>query len=133
MNLLKAIGGILPGAASAGVQAATGNWSGAAQTAASTLGGFMSAQGQEQANRAAEDRAYARNLDMMRQQNDFNVKMWNMANEYNAPSNQLQLLKDAGVNPAMYDFGSGGSQASEVTPSSARTGITSDPSGVGIP
>ena len=119
MNLLKAIGGILPGAASAGIQAASGNWTGAAQTAASTLGGFMSAHGQERENRAAEDRAYVRNLDMMRQQNDFNVKMWNMANEYNAPSNQLQLLKDAGVNPAMYDFGSGGSQASEVTAASA--------------
>lgn len=126
MNLLKAIGGILPGAAQAGIQAATGNWLGAASSVANTLGGFFSAQGAEQTSREAEDRAYQRNLAMMREQNDFNVNMWRQTNEYNAPSNQLQLLRDAGINPAMYDFGSGGSQASELTAASGDVPYNSD-------
>lgn len=56
----------------------------------------------------------------MRQQNQFNVNMWNRTNEYNAPSNQLRLLKEAGINPAMYDFGGGNSAASEVTAASGE-------------
>ena len=35
-----------------------------------------------------------------------NVKMWNMQNEYNAPSAQVQRLKDAGLNPNLM-YGNG--------------------------
>lgn len=56
----------------------------------------------------------------MRQQNQFNVNMWNRSNEYNAPSNQMRLLKEAGINPAMYDFAGGNSAASEVTAASGE-------------
>lgn len=30
---------------------------------------------------------------------DFNVNMWNMANEYNSPANQLLRAQEAGINP----------------------------------
>lgn len=72
-------------------------------------------------NRQAEDRAYARSLDLMRQQNDFNLQMWHRNNAYNSPSNQMRLIKEAGINPAIY--GSQGQMASpqstEVTSASA--------------
>lgn len=32
-------------------------------------------------------------------QNQYNIDMWNMNNEYNSPKNQLQRLIDAGLNP----------------------------------
>lgn len=56
------------------------------------------------ASRSAEDRSWRRSQELMRQQNQFNVNMWNRSNEYNTPSNQMRLLKEAGINPAMYDF-----------------------------
>lgn len=55
----------------------------------------------------------------MRAQNTFNVNMWNRANQYNSPSNQVKLLKEAGINPAVYDVNGGNSAASEVTAASA--------------
>lgn len=71
------------------------------------------------ASREAEDRAWKRNLQLMKMQNDYNVNMWNKTNEYNAPSNQLRLLKEAGINPAVFDANGGNSAASEVTAASA--------------
>lgn len=71
-------------------------------------------------SRQAEDRAFERNKELMKMQNDFNVNMWQKQNAYNSPSNQLQLLKQAGVNPAVSDFfGGSGSTAAEVTSASA--------------
>ena len=36
---------------------------------------------------------------IMREQNDFNVKMWRMNNDYNSPASQAARLKAAGINP----------------------------------
>lgn len=71
------------------------------------------------ASRRAEERAYQRNIQLMKAQNDFNVNMWHKSNEYNAPSNQMKLLKEAGINPAVFDANGGTSAASEVTAASA--------------
>lgn len=72
-------------------------------------------------SRQAEDRAFERNKELMKMQNDFNVNMWQKQNAYNSPSNQLQLLKQAGVNPAVSDFfGGSGSTAAEVTSAPAE-------------
>lgn len=72
-------------------------------------------------SRQAEDRAFERNKELMKMQNDFNVNMWEKQNSYNSPSNQLQLLKQAGVNPAVSDFfGGSGSTAAEVTSATAE-------------
>lgn len=84
----------------------------------SGFGSLLSSLGSSSASREAEERSWRRNLQLMKMQNDFNVAMWHRTNEYNSPSNQMQLLKDAGINPLMYDFASGGSQASEVTAAS---------------
>lgn len=70
------------------------------------------------ASRQAEDRAWARNLQLMKSQNDFNINMWNATNRYNSPSNQMRLLKEAGINPALFDANGGNSAASEVTAAS---------------
>lgn len=43
---------------------------------------------------------------MFKEQNAFNVDMWNKQNEYNLPSNVVKRLLDAGINPASV-FGSG--------------------------
>lgn len=72
-------------------------------------------------SRQAEDRAFERNKELMKMQNDFNVNMWNKQNAYNSPSHQLQMLKQAGVNPAVSDFfGGSGSTAAEVTSATAE-------------
>lgn len=84
-------------------------------SAISALAGFGSSALGISASRQAEDRAWARNLQLMKSQNDFNINMWNAANRYNSPSNQMRLLKEAGINPALFDANGGNSSASEVT------------------
>ena len=43
------------------------------------------------------------------QQNEYNLQMWNLQNEYNSPQAQMQRLEDAGLNKAlMYGQGSTG-------------------------
>lgn len=54
------------------------------------------------ANKSAATTAYNRQ-----------IQFWNMQNEYNLPSNQIQRLKDAGLNPAlMYQSAASGGTAS---------------------
>lgn len=36
---------------------------------------------------------------LMDYQNDINLRNWQLQNEYNSPSNQMKLLRDAGLNP----------------------------------
>lgn len=57
---------------------------------------------------------------MMDKQNQFDIDMWNRNNEYNSASAQVQRLKDAGLNPALY-MGSG------------AAGSASGSSSVGLP
>lgn len=45
------------------------------------------------------NRAYKQDLNMWNKQNEYNLKLWNLQNEYNLPRNQVQRLKDAGLNP----------------------------------
>lgn len=51
-------------------------------------------------------RAFSR--EMYAQQHEDSIEFWKMQNEYNTPWNQMQRLKQAGLNPAMI-YGSGGS------------------------
>ena len=39
---------------------------------------------------------------MMDKQNAWSLQQWNMTNEYNSPSAQVQRLRDAGLNPLFY-------------------------------
>lgn len=54
-------------------------------------------------------------LAMQRLQNAQNVNFWNMQNEYNSPSAQMQRLKDAGLNPNLvYGASAPGNSAGQV-------------------
>lgn len=62
----------------------------------------------------------ANNLQMQREQNAFNVQMWNATNEYNTPANQVKRLIEAGFNPNSFaqsaTSGNASSSPQSVTP-----------------
>lgn len=69
---------------------------GAAQSAFNTIGSLIS---------APINNAISKSL--AKYQNDLAIKNWQMQNEYNLPVNQVQRLRDAGLNPyLMYGNGS---------------------------
>lgn len=66
---------------------------------ASTLGtGYFGYKGQKESNRMQRQIA--------REAQAFDLKMWNLQNQYNDPSNQMSRLKNAGLNPNLV-YGSG--------------------------
>lgn len=52
-------------------------------------------------------------------QNEWNLNMWNKANQYNDPASQMNRLKQAGMNPNMYGTQIIGNNNAASTPSSA--------------
>lgn len=55
-----------------------------------------------------QNNANKTNIQLQREQNSWNEKMWNLNNEYNTPVQQVQRLKDAGLNVGlMYSNGHG--------------------------
>lgn len=77
-------------------------------------------------NSESVDKTNAANSQMMREQNAFSVDMWNRQNEYNLPINQMNRLKNAGINPALaYTNGvSGNSATSAPTSASSAPAIS---------
>lgn len=66
-------------------------------------------------NRRAADLAYARDVEMWNRQNDWTREMWDLQNEYNLPSAQMDRLRVAGLNPnLMYGNGASGGQAGAI-------------------
>lgn len=63
---------------------------------------------------------YHYNKKLAEQQNQYNLNMWNLQNEYNSPQAQMKRLEEAGLNTAlMYGQGSTGNAAhapEQVTP-----------------
>lgn len=45
------------------------------------------------------------NLAMAKVQNDWNIEQWNRENAYNAPTEQVKRLMEAGINPLLIDVG----------------------------
>ena len=88
---------------------------------ASLVSGLFGAK----ASRNSEDRAFNRSIQLQRLQNDYNRQMWEKQNAYNSPSHQMQMFKDAGINPAARDLGSN-IAASEVTASDASVPMNSE-------
>lgn len=60
------------------------------------------------------------NREIMREQNEWNKKMWELNNEYNSPVMQRQRMEAAGLNPNLFDMDSGTSSSPAVAASSAE-------------
>lgn len=80
--------------------------SGGVSALSSLFGGLTQSKAQRSANET--------NIQLAREQMEWNEQMWNKQNEYNTPLAQMQRLKAAGLNPAlMYSQGNVGN-ASDV-------------------
>lgn len=56
---------------------------------------------------------YKYNTELQDRQNQFNLDMWNLQNEYNSPQAQMKRYEEAGLNPALiYSQGNPGNAAS---------------------
>nr|QJB21680.1 MAG: DNA pilot protein [Microvirus sp.] len=77
------------------------------------LQGIGNLFGQSSANRT--------NIKLAKQQREWDLKMWNMQNEYNKPENQMSRLNAAGLNPNLV-YGSG-NVSGNVVGSSPRASV----------
>lgn len=79
----------------------------------SIIGSSSSASAQSKANETNLQIARetnAANAALAQQQQNWNIDLWNMQNDYNTPAAQMQRYKDAGLNPNLiYGSGSGSS------------------------
>lgn len=88
--------------------------------AASLLGGIM----QGVSNRRAEKRANQWNTYMSNLQYSRDKEMWDKANEYNSPSEQMRRLQQAGINPnVVYGGGNTTGNATATLPKYQAPGI----------
>ena len=53
------------------------------------------------ANVYMQNRQNEENQRLAQQNNQWNLDQWNRANEYNTPANQMQRLRDAGLNTSL--------------------------------
>lgn len=70
-------------------------------------------------SRRQQKQQHKYNKELMKLSQDWQLYMWNLANEYNLPKNEIQRLIDAGINPALA-FNNGGASAAPV-PSSPES------------
>ena len=75
--------------------------------------GLSSIGGQRSANQT--------NIQLAREQREWDLEMWNRQNEYNLPKNQMARLSAAGLNPNLV-YGSG-SVSGNVTGSSPKASV----------
>lgn len=68
------------------------------------------------------------NARLQREQNEHNLQLWNLNNEYNSPIQQMQRLKDAGLNPdMMYGQGQGNAVGNSASPAQSQSPFPSMP------
>ena len=85
------------------------------------------------AQRSAEDRQRAWNEKMYEKQYQDNIKLWQMQNEYNDPSAQMERLQKAGLNPNLvYGKGAGGNSAGVPTGADVKSLDTKAPNWQGL-
>lgn len=65
---------------------------------------------------------------LMKQQNDWNLEMWNRNNDYNSPDSVVRRLLAAGLNPSMVLSNSGSVTSASAAPSAASGSV-----GLGTP
>ena len=74
------------------------------------------------ANLWATDQTNKANERLQRQQNEHNLQLWHLNNEYNTPVQQMQRLKDAGLNPdMMYIQGQANSLGNSASPAQGQS------------
>lgn len=89
-----------------------GNIFGASQSSKNADLAYRSAQETNETNRQIAQETNRTNIDMVREtnqanrdlaalQNEWNIEQWNRQNEYNSPAHQVELYKEAGINPAL--------------------------------
>lgn len=67
---------------------------------------------------SAQDRANAQNLEIAKMQNAWNLEQWNRENQYNRPTEQMQRLSEAGLNPNLV-YGNGATTQAAASPRAA--------------
>ena len=76
-------------------------------------------------NHQSQKRENERNRDFTREmfdkQVENNIKMWNMQNQYDLPKNQIERLRQAGINPDLYYGGSSVPATSPISPASSSS------------
>lgn len=65
------------------------------------------------------------NYQLAQEQNQWNIDQWNRENEYNSASAQIQRLKDAGLNPNLYN--GDGNQAGHIESANLAQATTGNP------
>lgn len=79
-------------------------------------------------NEIQNQRQQAHNRDMAQLSYLYNLDMWNRQNEYNLPANQMERLKDAGLNPHLvYGGGSAQTPAGTAQPPSVKPANITNP------
>lgn len=79
----------LPALAIAGIASAVG----------SVIGGVVSSASARHSQKESQRNAQEMSLEQMSVQNQYNIDAFNRENEYNTPANQLQRMREAGLNP----------------------------------
>lgn len=67
---------------------------------------------------SAQDRANAQNLEIAKMQNSWNLEQWHRENSYNKPTQQMQRLSEAGLNPNLV-YGNGATTQAAASPRAA--------------
>ena len=73
----------------------------------------------------AQNATNALNVSLAKYQNDWNLQQWQREMEWNAPSNQLRLLMEAGLNPNIFGQGLAGNMRTQA-PQSADMSVAGD-------
>lgn len=91
-------------------------------TGASVSGGILSARGNRKAAREINDQQVAAHFEELGMQRQWNLEDWDRQNSYNSPKQQMQRLKEAGLNPALvYGNGADATSNAPVKQSSGAT------------
>lgn len=76
-------------------------------------------------NHESQKRENERNREFTREmfdkQVENNIKMWNMQNQYDLPKNQIERLRQAGINPDLYYGGGSVPATSPISPASSSS------------
>lgn len=91
------------------------------------LSGFLGQNEQNAVNKEMMEYQNAYNAEQSLIQYQRSIDMWNMQNEYNTPTNQLQRLRDAGLSPYLaYSNAAAGGTAGSMSPPSAIRSASMD-------